>query len=87
MIKKLIDSYVYNMKKSDVYDFALKNGINLGEEELIYIYNVIKKEYQTIIYGNPDFIFADMKSKFSLETVTKAENLYLDFKMRYGNYL
>ncbi len=87
MIKKLIDSYVYNMKKSDVYDFALKNGINLSEEELIYIYNVIKKEYQTIIYGNPDFIFADMKSKFSLETITKAENLYLDFNMRYGNYL
>ena len=87
MFKKLIDSYVYNMKKGDVYDFALKNGINLSEDELSYVYDVIKKEYQTIIYGNPDSIFNDLRGKFPLETVMKVEKLYLDFKSRFDDYL
>ena len=67
--------------------FALKNGINLSEEELIYIYNVIKKEYQTIIYGNPRPILDDVKSKVEPLTYEKIENLYARFYEKYKNYL
>lgn len=87
MFKKLIDNYVYNLKKSDVYNFGYKNGINLSDDELEYVYDIIKKDYHTIIYGNPDNIFLDLKSKFPLETVRKIENLYLEFKMKFENYL
>ena len=87
LIQKLIDNYVYNMKECDVKSFALKNGIVLSDDETSYIFSVIKKEYRTIIYGNPENIFSDLSEKFSLETVNKAEKLYLDFKNRYGSYL
>lgn len=87
LIQKLIDNYVYNMKEYDVKSFALKNGIVLSDDETSYIFSVIKKEYHTIIYGNPENIFSDLREKFSLETVNKAEKLYLDFKNRYGSYL
>lgn len=87
MFQKLIDNYVLNLDEKTVYEFALKNGIVLNEDELSYIYDTIKKEYRTIIYGNPEFIFSDMREKFPIETVSKAENLYLEFKNRYGSYL
>lgn len=87
LIQKLIDNYVYNMKECDVKSFALKNGIVLSDDETSYIFSVIKKEYRTIIYGNPENIFSDLREKFSLETVSKAEKLYLEFKNRYGSYL
>ena len=86
MIQKLIENYVYNMKEIDVKNFASKNGIILNDEEVVYILNIIKKNYRTIIYGNPEPIFSDLKNKFSLETVNKAEKLYIEFKSKYETY-
>lgn len=87
MVQKLIENYVYNMKEIDVKNFASKNGIILNDEEVVYILNIIKKNYRTIIYGNPEPIFSDLKNKFSLETVNKAEKLYIEFKSKYSSYL
>lgn len=86
MVQKLIENYVYNMKEIDVKNFASKNGIILNDEEVVYILNIIKKNYRTIIYGNPEPIFSDLKNKFSLETVSKAEKLYIEFKSKYETY-
>lgn len=86
MVQKLIENYVYNMKEIDVKNFASKNGIILNDEEIVYILNIIKKNYRTIIYGNPEPIFSDLKNKFSLETVSKAEKLYIEFKSKYETY-
>ncbi len=86
MVQKLIENYVYNMKEMDVKNFALKNGIILNDDEVIYVLNMIKKNYRTIIYGNPEPIFSDLKSKFPLETVNKVEKLYIEFKSKYETY-
>lgn len=86
MVQKLIENYVYNMKEMDVKNFALKNGIILNDDEVIYVLNVIKKNYRTIIYGNPEPIFSDLKNKFPLETVNKVEKLYIEFKSKYETY-
>ena len=86
MVQKLIENYVYNMKEMDVKNFALKNGIILNDDEVIYVLNIIKKNYRTIIYGNPEPIFSDLKNKFPLETVNKIEKLYIEFKSKYETY-
>ena len=86
MVQKLIENYVYNMKEMDVKNFALKNGIILNDDEVIYVLNIIKKNYRTIIYGNPEPIFSDLKNKFPLETVNKVEKLYIEFKSKYEIY-
>lgn len=86
MVQKLIENYVYNMKEIDVKNFALKNGIILNDDEVIYVLNIIKKNYRTIIYGNPEPIFSDLKNKFPLETVNKVEKLYIEFKSKYETY-
>lgn len=87
MLNKIIENYVLNMTFDDVKKFSLKNNINLNDLEVLYILNIIKKDYHTIIYGNPQLIFDDLKNKFPLETVNKIEKLYLDFKSKYKSYL
>ena len=76
----LIEEYVNRMKKEDVNNFALKQGIILDKEELDIIYNYIKSNYKTIIYGNPKDILLEIKNKVKQLTYKKIENLYIKFK-------
>lgn len=76
----LIEEYVNRMQKQDVNDFALKQGIILDKEELDIIYNYIKTNYKTILYGNPKKILEEIKSKVKPLTYNKIENLYIKFK-------
>ena len=76
----LIEDYVRRLTKGDVERFALKQGIVLDNEELDIVYNYIKKDYKTIIYGNPRDILIDIKGKVKPLTYNKIENLYEKFK-------
>lgn len=76
----LITEYVNRLKKEDINNFALKQGIILDNEELEVIYTYIKKNYKTIIYGNPKNILLEIKSKVKPLTYNKIENLYIKFK-------
>lgn len=76
----LIEDYVSRLKKSDVERFALKQGIVLDSEELDIVYDYIKRQYKTIIYGNPKDILLEIKGKVKPITYSKIENLYEKFK-------
>ena len=76
----LIEDYIKRLTPSDIERFALKQGIILDQDELTIVYNYIKKEYKTLIYGNPKNILLDIKTKVKPLTYTKIENLYLKFK-------
>ena len=72
----LISEYVNRLRKSDIIYYAEKQGISLDKEEVELIYDYIKKDYKTIIYGNPK----DIKFKVKPLTYNKIENLYIKFK-------
>lgn len=76
----LISEYVNRMTKNDVNDFALKQGITLDNNELDIIYNYIKNNYKTIIYGNPISILEEIKYQVKSLTYNKIESLYSKFK-------
>ena len=76
----LIEDYVRRLNKSDIERFALKQGIVFDRDEIDIVYNYIKKDYKTIIYGNPKDILIDIKSKVKPLTYSKIENLYEKFK-------
>ena len=76
----LIEDYIRRLNISDIERFSLKQGITLDKEELDIIYNYIKKDYKTIIYGNPKDILIDIKNKVKPLTYNKIENLYEKFK-------
>jgi len=76
----LISQYVKRLNKEDINKFAIKQGVTLTDEELDIIYNYVKKDYKTFIYGNPRAILDEVKSKVKPFTYNKIENLYTQFK-------
>lgn len=76
----LISQYVSKLKKEDINNFALKQGLTLDKEELDIIYYYVKNEYKTFIYGNPRGILDKVKKKVKPLTYNKIENLYQQFK-------
>lgn len=76
----LISEYVKRITKDDINKFALKQGVSLTKDELDIIYNYVKKDYKTVIYGNPRVILDELKTKVRPLTYNKIENLYEQFK-------
>lgn len=83
----LISSYINRLNYHDIDDFARKHGITLKNDEVEIIYNHIKRDWRTIVYGNPRGILDDIKGKFDSLTYNKVEQLYYHFKNKYQNYL
>ena len=83
MKERLISEYVNRMTLEDVNNFALKNGINLKDNEIKLIYDYIKNNWHTIVFGNPRGILDDLKEKLDSTSYQKVESLYIYFKNRY----
>ncbi len=83
----LIRSYISKLSINEIDDFSKKQGLALNHDELDLIYNYIKNDWHTIIYGNPRFILDDLKSKLDSFSYQKIEKLYVEFKNKYNNYL
>ena len=83
----LIKNYISRLTINEIDEFAKKHGIELKENELILIKQIIQKDWRTIIYGNPKPILDNIKTKLSNLQYQKIENLYIEFKQKYENYL
>lgn len=87
MYEFLITQYISNLTKNDIVKFALSHGIELKEDELNFIYYHVTNNWRTIIYGNPNTIFNEAKTKLSTLTYNKVITLYQYFKEKFQNYL
>ena len=87
MIQRLIENYVNRLTKDDVNAFGIQNGIELSDNELNIVYNHVKQNWKTIVYGNPKPILEDIRQNTSDITYQKIENLYTKFYEKYKNYL
>lgn len=83
----LIKNYISRLTIDDINNFAIKHGIELNEQELKIIEQHIRKDWHTIIYGNPRPILDNLKNKLNNLQYQKIENLYIEFKNKYENYL
>lgn len=87
MKNNIIESYVNNLTKSDIQSFARKNGIDLNQNETDYLYDTVKKNWKTIIYGNPILILNKAQYNLSKETYNKVVSLLNMYKAKYKDYL
>lgn len=83
----LLKNYISKLTINDIDSFSHKQGINLNKEELKLIEKHIKQNWKTIIYGNPQPILDDIKNNTTELKYKKIENLYIEFKNKYKNYL
>ena len=79
----IVDIYMSNLRKEDIFNFALKKDIRLSSDELDFTYDFIKKHYKEIMNDKYKYNFADYRNKFSSENFEKINNLIKE----YINYL
>lgn len=78
----LLEQYINRLKKEDINKYALKEGVTLEDYELEIIFEHIKKDYKTVIFGNARAVLEEIKTKVKPFTYSKIENLYERFKHR-----
>lgn len=81
-----IKRYIDKMTIQDVKNFANSNNVILSQEQLVYVYNLIKNDWKQIL-NNDTFVLNKIKEKFDNETSKKIEKLYYEYKAKYKNYL
>ena len=87
MKDKLLKNYINKLKKEDIKLFATNNNITLNDNELSIIYDTIKNDYESILYGNHDKVFNELKSRVSSDNYDKIINLFFEYKKKYDQFL
>jgi len=77
----LIEPYINNISKEDINNFALKNNINLNNNELEFIYNFIKTRYKDVLNNPSNFNLVKYKQNFSNENFIKINAIVNRYKM------
>lgn len=75
------------LTKEDVNNFAIKNNVNLSEEELDFTYDFVLKNWRTILSNHGMFDISKYKEKFSLENFNKIQVLLRQYTLKYRDYL
>lgn len=83
----LISRYVSKMTKEDVNNFAVSKNVYLNSEELDFVYDFVKKNWEQVI-KNPKLLNLDRyKNRFSPENFEKIKKLFNEYSARYQAYL
>lgn len=85
-MKGLIKNYIDLLSIDKLKSFALKNDINLNEEQLEYILNLTKNSWEDILI-NDDKYFKLLQGKIDQSNLDKIRELFLYYKNRYKGYL
>ncbi|MFI3260549.1 MAG: hypothetical protein R3Y13_02425 [bacterium] len=84
---KIIEKYINNLNKEDLFTLASKNGIDLSDQELDFSYTFIKKNWE-IFLNNPSSLNLDnYKDYYSKENLIKIKILYAKLFNKYSKYL
>ena len=86
MYEKLIENYVRNLTKNDVYMFATSNNIILNDKEFYYVFNTIKSNYKFFLGDDYMLIFNEAKNFLRKENYDKILSLYLSYREKYQDF-
>ena len=78
--KSIIINYIENIKKEDIFNYGMKQGIKLDNNEINIIYDYINNRYNDII-NNTDSVLLEVKDKLNINTYNKLIELYDKYKI------
>ncbi len=81
-MKSVIKNYIQNLKKEDIISFCKKNNLTLNNDELNYIFNNLKQNFE-YIYDNQSEFLTGLKNNLSNNNYKELEGYYYKYK----NYL
>ena len=82
MYKEIIKKYINILTKEDIKRYALKENIEVTNEEITIIYNFIKTNYQEILNNNEKSFYL-LKQKLKPELYNTIISLYNKYKTKY----
>ena len=83
----LIKAYMGKMTIQDVNNFAVSKNIFLSPEELQFVYDFIRKNWEQVI-RNPKLLNLDRyKDRFSPDNFMKIKKLFMEYSSRYSSFL
>ena len=85
-MKSLLKNYIDLLTIDKLKEFSLKNDINLTNEELEYLLNLVKNNYQDILKDDSKYL-EELKNNINPSECIKIKELYLYYKNRYKGYL
>lgn len=84
---QLIKNYINKLTIDDINNIAIRHNIDLNNDELYYIYNQIKNNYQDLLCEDSSIIFNDLKNNVSSSNYDKIKNLFDTYKQKYQSLL
>ena len=87
MYENLIENYVKNLTKNDIYMFATSNNIILNTKEFDYVFNTIKYNYKFFLGNDYMLIFNEAKNFLRKENYDKIYALYMNYREKYKDLL
>ena len=83
----LISRYMEKITMEDINNFAIRKNITLSDEELLFTYEFIKKNWNQIL-SNPNYLNLERyKNKYSNENFNKIKVLFNEYYSKYHKYL
>ncbi len=83
----LIERFMNRLTIEDVNKFALKNNVNLSNDELEFTYSFVKKNWQNVL-ANPNSLNLERyRHMYSEENFLKIQKLFREYSIKYKNYL
>ena len=83
MYSILIKNFVAKLTHEDIVSFSKNNNITLTNNEVNYLYNTIKKDYQLILNGDK-IVFDNLKNNISSNNYDRIISLYNHYKSVYN---
>lgn len=83
MNKLIIYKYIDRIRKIDIMNYGIKEGIELNDEEINLIYFYIKNRYMNF-FNNPDDIFREIEGNVRDNVYSKIIELYNKYKRYIG---
>ena len=84
---QLIKNYINKLTIDDINSLAIKNNIVLNDKELSFVYNIVKNNYNDLLYGDSNFIFDKLKNNISNNNYSKIKELFNTYKQKYQSLL
>ena len=85
-MKSLIENYIDLLTKEKLNEFGIKNNIHLSNNELEYLLNLIKNNWEDILVDEKKYM-EDLKNNINQIEYEKIKTLFLYYKKRYKGYL
>lgn len=85
-MKSLIKNYIELLNTDKLKEFATNNNINLSDNEIEYLLNLVKNNYENILKDDSKYL-EEIKNNITHTEYVKIKELYLYYKNRYKGYL